>query len=79
MSLTRRDIATPNNPDTAMYTEYLTPYTFGIVKSQFEKMAERSLYDFERCETDERYTLKCANYSSVKVSKTIVDVISCER
>ena len=66
MSLTRRDIVTPNNPDMAMYNEYSTPYAFSIVKSQFEKMAERSSYDFERCQTDESYILKCANSSSTK-------------
>ena len=53
MSLTRHDIVTPNNLDMAMYNKYLTPYAFSIVKSQFEKMAERSSCDFERCETDE--------------------------
>ena len=53
----------------AMYNEYLTPYAFSIVKSQFEKMAERSSYDFERCQTDESYILKCANSSSIKVLK----------
>ena len=69
MSLTRREIVSPNNPDMAMYNKYLTAYAFSIVKSQFEKMKERSSYDFERCETDESYTLKCANSSSIKVSK----------
>ena len=67
MSLTRRNILTPNNSDMAMNNEYLIPYGFSIVKSQFEKLTERSLYDFERCETDESSTLKCANSSSVKV------------
>ena len=57
MSPARRDIVTPNNADMAMYNECLTPYDFSIVKSQFEKMAERSWYDFKRCETDESYTL----------------------
>ena len=69
MSVTRRNIVTPNNPDMAMYNEYLTPYAFSIVKSQFKKMADRSSYGFERCETDERCTLKCVNSSSIKVSK----------
>ena len=48
MSLTRSNIVTPNNPDVAMYNECLSRYAFSIVKSQFEKMAERSSYDFER-------------------------------
>ena len=69
MSLTRRNVVSPNNPDMAMYNENLTPYAFSIVKSQFEKMEERSSYDFERCESDESYTLKYANSSSIKVSK----------
>ena len=69
MSLTWREIVTPDNPDMVMYNKYLTPYAFSIVKSQFEKMTERSSYDFERCETDESYTLKYANSSSIKVSK----------
>ena len=69
MFLTRRNIVTPNNSDMAMNNKYLIPYGFSIVKSQFEKLAERSSYDFERCETDESSTLKYANSSSIKVSK----------
>ena len=69
MSLTRSNIVTPNNPDVAMYNECLTPYAFSIGKSQFEKMAERSSYDFERWETDKSYTLKFGKSSSIKVSK----------
>ena len=68
-SLTRRNIVNPNSLDMAMYNEHLTPYVFSRVKSQFGKMAERSSYDFERCETDESYILKCENSPSIKVSK----------